>query len=74
MSPLYKIRTSLLLGLVCLASAAGLGAATHQPAPGLRQLAAQAADKRAWAALERYARAASDAEQRGQAYFVLGYR
>ena len=74
MSPLYKIRASLLLGLVCLASAAGLGAATHQPAPGLRQLAAQATDKRAWAALERYARAASDAEQRGQAYFVLGYR
>jgi soluble lytic murein transglycosylase len=73
-SPLQKIRASLLLGLLCLGFVAGLGAATRQAAPSLRHLAAQAGDKRAWAALERYARAASAGELRGQAYLVLGYR
>lgn len=40
----------------------------------LRELAAQAVEKRARASLRRYAESVLDSERRGQAYLVLGYR
>ena len=61
-------------GLVWLLAAGALGAATSGRATVLQKLAAEAQDRRAWPELRRFAEAASDPEQRGQAHLVLGYR
>jgi soluble lytic murein transglycosylase len=53
---------------------AGLRAEVDPLGKRLSQLAAQAVEKRAWAALRRYAELVPDSERRGQAYLVLGYR
>ncbi len=44
------------------------------PTAGLQSLAARADHKNTWPALRKYAGATKDPEQRGRAYFVLGYR
>ena len=69
-----KIQTFIVGGLVWLLAAGSLGAAKSARATNLQKLAAGAQDRRAWPELRRFAEAASDAEQRGQAFLVLGYR
>lgn len=55
------------------AQAGGAPAAPSVPAD-FRQLAARSSDRQIWPRLRRYAEARKDPEQRGWAYFVLGYR
>ncbi len=70
---LRKIPASLLLGTALCASAARAGAIADPVDAELRALASRARDKQTWGALRRYAAAARDGEQRGLAFFVLGY-
>jgi soluble lytic murein transglycosylase len=73
-----RIRSKILLGLTLGLALLPLQA-TGQAARGLvsaklRLLAARAVKKTAWEPLRRYAEATRNPQQRGKAYFVLGYR
>jgi soluble lytic murein transglycosylase len=57
-----------------LARPAALPAATRSVPAELQQLAARAANRRIWPRLRRYGETRKEPEQRGWAYFVLGYR
>lgn len=61
-------------GLVWLLATAALGAPPVARATDLYKLAARAQNRSAWPELRRFAESASDGEQRGQAYLVLGYQ
>jgi soluble lytic murein transglycosylase len=69
-----KIKAFIVAGVVWLFAAGALGAATPARATVLQKLAARAQDRRAWPELRRFAEAASDPEQRGEAYLALGYQ
>ena len=62
------------MALAALPLSVGARPPAHPVSPALRALALRAAKKWAWPQLRRYAKAQQGREERGQAYFVLGYR
>ncbi len=70
----FKFRRRYLKVAVWLVLALILPSAGSSDDPRLVELAKQAADKASWPALESLAQGLADSEQRGRAYFVLGYR
>jgi len=66
--------TLLLLGGLASGQAATVAPGPPVVSPQLRQWATRAASRSGWAGLRRYAAARRNAQERGLAYFVLGYR
>jgi soluble lytic murein transglycosylase len=60
--------------VLILAASLAWGREANSVPAGLRQLAATATKPESWPRLRRYAQSRTDSEQRGWAYFVLGYR
>ncbi len=68
------INASVGLAAILLSLGAGDGQAASPVDAELRRLAGRAANREGWPLLRRYANTAKDSEQRGLAYFLLGYR